>query len=122
MKISTKFFTGATVSLGLIIAILIGNTVVVQQIRQIIREKINESTETVKVVLAAENALKSEIIELKDAVLLKDEDATKIKSAKQFLELLNQLENLMPNEGLERFMDDESKYFSSGESLDANME
>jgi hypothetical protein len=27
-------------------------------------------------------------------------------------EFKRQLENLMPNEGVERFMDDESKYFS----------
>ncbi|MFN6570985.1 sensor histidine kinase [Dendronalium sp. ChiSLP03b] len=96
MKISTKFFTGATVSVGLIVAVLIGNTVVVQQIRQIIREKVNQSTETVKVALAAENALKSEIIELKDAVLLKSEDAGRVNSTKQFLDSLNQLEHLLP--------------------------
>ncbi|RCJ25163.1 PAS domain-containing sensor histidine kinase [Nostoc minutum NIES-26] len=96
MKISTKFFTGATVSVGLIVAVLIGNTVVVQQIRQIIREKVNQSTETVKVALAAENALKSEIIELKDAVLLKSEDPGRVNSTKQFLDSLNQLEHLLP--------------------------
>jgi len=97
MKISTKFFTGSVVSVGLIIAILVGNTVIVQQIKQTIREKSNQTTETLKVVLTAENALKSEIIELKDVVLLKSQDTGMVKSSKQFLDSLDKLESLMPN-------------------------
>ncbi|MEH1826558.1 MAG: ATP-binding protein [Nostoc sp.] len=97
MKISTKFFTGSVVSVGLIIAILVGNTVAVQQIKQTIREKSNQTTETLKVALTAENALKSEIIELKDVVLLKSQDAGMVKSSKQFLDSLDKLETLMPN-------------------------
>ncbi|MHC5861007.1 sensor histidine kinase [Nostoc sp.] len=97
MKISTKFFTGSVVSVGLIIAILVGNTVIVQQIKQTIREKSNQTTETLKVVLTAENALKSEIIELKDIVLLKSQDTGMVKSSKQFLDSLDKLETLMPN-------------------------
>ncbi|QLE39692.1 HAMP domain-containing protein [Nostoc sp. C052] len=97
MKISTKFFTGSVVSVGLIIAILVGNTVAVQQIKQTIREKSNQTTETLKVALTAENALKSEIIELKDVVLLKSQDAGMVKSSKQFLDCLDKLETLMPN-------------------------
>ncbi|MEH2112443.1 sensor histidine kinase [Nostoc sp.] len=97
MKISTKFFTGSVVSVGLIIAILVGNTVAVQQIKQTIREKSNQTTETLKVALTAENALKSEIIELKDVVLLKSQDTGMVKSSKQFLDCLDKLETLMPN-------------------------
>ncbi|WP_338421748.1 HAMP domain-containing protein [Nostoc flagelliforme] len=97
MKISTKFFTGSAVSVGLIIAILVGNTVAVQQIRQTIREKSNQTTETIKVALTAENALKSEIIELKDIVLLKSQDTEMLKYSKQFLDSLDKLERLMPD-------------------------
>ncbi|WP_375493830.1 sensor histidine kinase [uncultured Nostoc sp.] len=97
MKISTKFFTGSVVSVGLIIAILVGNTVAVQQIKLTIREKSNQTTETLKVALTAENALKSEIIELKDVVLLKSQDTRMVKSSKQFLDSLDKLETLMPN-------------------------
>ncbi|WP_445636888.1 histidine kinase [Nostoc sp. DSM 114161] len=97
MKISTKFFTGSVVSVGLIVAILVGNAVAVQQIKQTIREKSNRTTETIKVALTAENALKSEIIELKDIVLLKSPDTAMVNSSTQFLDSLNKLEKLMPN-------------------------
>jgi len=97
MKISTKFFTGSVVSVGLIVAILVGNAVAVQQIKQTIREKSNRTTETIKVALTAENALKSEIIELKDIVLLKSPDTAMINSSAQFLDSLKKLEKLMPN-------------------------
>lgn len=97
MKISTKFFTGSVVSVGLIVAILVGNAVAVQQIKQTIREKSNRTSETIKVALTAENALKSEIIELKDIVLLKSQDTAMINSSAQFLDSLNKLEKLMPN-------------------------
>ncbi|MDZ8241432.1 MAG: ATP-binding protein [Nostoc sp. ChiQUE01a] len=97
MKISTKFLTGSAVSVGLIIAILVGNAVAVQQIKQTIREKSNRTTETIKVALTAENALKSEIIELKDIVLLKSQDTAMVNSSIQFLDSLKQLEKLMPN-------------------------
>ncbi len=97
MKISTKFFTGSVVSIGLIVAILVGNTVAVQQIKQTIREKSNQTTETIKVALTAENALKSEIIELKDIVLLNSQNTKIIKSSKQFLDSLDKLERLMPD-------------------------
>lgn len=97
MKISTKFFTGSVVSVGLIIAILVGNTVAVQQIKQTIREKSNQTTETIKVALTAENALKSEIIELKDIVLLKSQNIEMVQSSKKFLDSLDKLERLMPD-------------------------
>ncbi|MBE8967374.1 HAMP domain-containing protein [Nostocales cyanobacterium LEGE 12452] len=97
MKISTKFFTGSSVSVGLIIAILVGNNVALQQIKQTIREKSNQTTETIKIALTAENALKSEIIELKDIVLLKSQDTRMVKSSKEFLDSLDKLEKLMPN-------------------------
>src|SRR5690242_14859372 len=97
MKISTKFFTGAAVSVGLIVAVLVGNIVVVQQIRQTIREKTNQSTETVKLALAVKNALKSEIIGLKDAVLLKTDNTEVIKFSTEFLDSLNELEKLLPD-------------------------
>ncbi|MFN6562083.1 MAG: sensor histidine kinase [Nostoc sp. ChiSLP01] len=97
MKISTKFFTGSVVSVGLIVAILVGNAVAVQQIKQTIREKSNRTTETIKVALTAENALKSEIIELKDIVLLKSPDTAMVNSSTQFLDSLSKLEKLMPN-------------------------
>ncbi|MEJ6483896.1 ATP-binding protein [Nostoc punctiforme UO1] len=97
MKISTKFFTGSVVSVGLIVALLVGNTVAVQQIKQTIREKSNQTTETLKVTLTAENALKSEIIELKDIVLLRTQDTGMVKSSKQFLDSLDKLERLMPD-------------------------
>ncbi|BAZ50566.1 integral membrane sensor signal transduction histidine kinase [Nostoc sp. NIES-4103] len=97
MKISTKFFTGAAVSVGLIVAVLVGNIVVVQQIRQTIREKTNQSTETVKLALAVKNALKSEIIGLKDAVLLRTDDTETIKFSTEFLDSLNRLEKLLPD-------------------------
>jgi signal transduction histidine kinase len=97
MKISTKFFTGSAVSVGLIVAILIGNTVAVQQIKQTIREKSNQTTECIKVALTAKNALKSEIIELKDIVLLKSQDTGMLNSSTEFINSLNKLESLMPN-------------------------
>ncbi|MDZ8085458.1 MAG: ATP-binding protein [Nostoc sp. DedQUE12b] len=97
MKISTKFFTGSSVSVGLIIAIIVGNNVAVQQIKQTIREKSNQTTETIRVALIAENALKSEIIELKDIILLKTQDTGKFKFSKEFLDSLDKLEKLMPN-------------------------
>ncbi|MBX9259098.1 HAMP domain-containing protein [Desmonostoc muscorum CCALA 125] len=97
MKISTKFFTGSAVSVGLIVAILVGNAVAVQQIKQTIREKSNRTTEIIQVALTAENALKSEIIELKDIVLLKSQDTAMLNSATEFLDSLKQLEKLMPN-------------------------
>ncbi|RCJ21667.1 PAS domain-containing sensor histidine kinase [Nostoc sp. ATCC 43529] len=97
MKISTKFFTGSAVSVGLIVAILVGNAVAVQQIKQTIREKSNRTTETIKIALTAENALKSEIIELKDIVLLKSPDTAMVNSSIQFIDSLNKLEKLMPN-------------------------
>ncbi|BAY74667.1 integral membrane sensor signal transduction histidine kinase [Nostoc linckia NIES-25] len=97
MKISTKFFTVSVVSVGLIVAILVGNAVAVQQIKQTIREKSNRTTETIKLALTAENALKSEIIELKDIVLLKSPDTAMVNSSTQFLDSLNKLEKLMPN-------------------------
>ncbi|MDZ8186285.1 MAG: ATP-binding protein [Nostoc sp. ChiSLP02] len=97
MKISTKFFTGATVSVGLIVAILVGNTVAVQQIKQTIREKSNQTTQTIKVALTAENALKSEIIQLKDIVLLKIRNTAIVNSSSEFIDSLNKLERLMPN-------------------------
>jgi signal transduction histidine kinase len=95
MKISTKFFTASAITLGFIIAILVGNTLLIQGIKQNIRDKSQRSTETIKVALEAEIALKAEIIELKDVVLLKT-DATEIeKSAKQFLQSLDRLEILL---------------------------
>lgn len=97
MKISTKFFTGSAVSVGLIVAILVGNAVAVQQIKQTIRDKSSRTTETVKVALTAENALKSEIIQLKDIVLIKSPDTAMVNSSAQFLDSLNKLEKLMPN-------------------------
>ncbi len=97
MKISTKFFTGSVVSVGLIVAILVGNTVAVQQIKQTIREKSDRTTETIKVALTAENALKSEIIELKDIVLLQSPENIITNSSIKFVDSLNQLEKLMPN-------------------------
>ncbi|MBC1240336.1 ATP-binding protein [Nostoc sp. 2RC] len=97
MKISTKFFTGSAVSVGLIVAILVGNTVAVQQIKQTIREKSDRTTETIKVALTAENALKSEIIELKDIVLFQSPENTITNSSIKFVDSLNQLEKLMPN-------------------------
>ncbi|MFN6518712.1 MAG: sensor histidine kinase [Nostoc sp. CreGUA01] len=97
MKISTKFFTGSAVSVGLIVAILVGNAVAVQQIKQTIREKSNRTADTIKVALTAENALKSEIIELKDIVLLKSQDTAMVNSSTKFIDSLNQLEKLMPN-------------------------
>lgn len=97
MKISTKFLTGSTISVGLIVAILIGNTVVVQQIRQNVREKSYQTTQTIKAVLETNNTLKSEIIALKDIVLFKTKSTrTEILHA-EFLDSLNQVEQLMPN-------------------------
>ncbi|ABA23904.1 Periplasmic Sensor Signal Transduction Histidine Kinase [Trichormus variabilis ATCC 29413] len=97
MKISTKLLTGSTISVGLVVAILIGNTVVVQQIRQNVREKSYQTTQTIKAVLETNNTLKSEIIVLKDIVLFKTKStSTEILHA-EFLDSLNQVEQLMPN-------------------------
>jgi signal transduction histidine kinase len=97
MNISTKFFTGSAISVGLITAILIGNTVVVNQIKQIVREKNIQTTETIKASLEAEIDLKSEIIALKDFVLAKNSESEMQHSQTQFLESLDKLEYLMPN-------------------------
>ncbi|MBD2449372.1 HAMP domain-containing protein [Nostoc sp. FACHB-152] len=97
MKISTKFFTASVITLGCIIAILVGNTLLIQGIKQNIRDKSQRSTETVKVALEAENALKSQIIELKDVLLLKTDTTPIEKSSTQFLQSLDRLENLLQN-------------------------
>jgi signal transduction histidine kinase len=95
MKISTKFFTASAITVGFITAILVGNTLLIQEIKQNIRNKSQRSTETVKVALEAEIALKTEIIELKDVVLLKTDAKEIEKSATQFLKSLDRLENLL---------------------------
>ena len=69
MNISTKFFTSAALLSELSQAILVGNTVVVQQIKNTAQERSESAIETIKAALEAENALKSEIIVLKDIVL-----------------------------------------------------
>ncbi|MBD2343851.1 sensor histidine kinase [Anabaena subtropica] len=97
MKISTKFLTGSTISVGLIVAILIGNTVVVQQIKRTVRYKSYETAQTIKAVLEADNALKSEIIALKDIVLFKSDNTQIELFHKNFIQSLNQVEQLMPN-------------------------
>ncbi len=96
MKISTKFLTASSVFVGLITTILIANTVIVQQMKQTIRKKSNQTTQTVQAALEAENALKDEISALKDVVLLKSENTEISKSQTHFLESLNKLEGLMP--------------------------
>jgi signal transduction histidine kinase len=97
MKISTKFFTASAVILGAIIAIIVGNTILIQQVKQNISAKSQRSTDTVKVALEADNALKSEVIALKDVILLKT-DATNIeKFSTKFLQSLDKLENLLQN-------------------------
>ncbi|MBD2252380.1 ATP-binding protein [Nostoc parmelioides] len=97
MKISTKFLTGSTISVGLIVAILIGNTVVVQQIRQNVREKSYQTTQTIKAVLETKNTLNAEIIVLKDIVLFKTKNTSTEILHNEFLDSLNQVEQLMPN-------------------------
>nr|WP_329608407.1 HAMP domain-containing protein [Nostoc sp. CMAA1605] len=97
MKISTKLLTSSAVSVGLVVAILIGNTVVVQQIKETVREKSNGTAETIKAALAADNALKSEIITLKDFVLFQKQNAEIEKSHAEFIQALDELERLMPN-------------------------
>ncbi|QLE54410.1 sensor histidine kinase [Nostoc sp. TCL26-01] len=97
MKISTKFFTGSAISVGLVVAILIGNTVVVQQIKETVREKSYESTETIKTILEADNSLKSEIIALKDIVLFKKNTQELELFHTQFIASLNKLDKLLPN-------------------------
>ncbi|AUT03506.1 PAS domain-containing sensor histidine kinase [Nostoc sp. CENA543] len=97
MKISTKLLTSSAVSVGLVVAILIGNTVVVQQIKETVREKSNGTAETIKAALAADNALKSEIITLKDFVLFQNQNAEIEKSHAEFIQALDELERLMPN-------------------------
>ncbi|WP_066383354.1 sensor histidine kinase [Anabaena sp. CA = ATCC 33047] len=97
MKIYTKLLTSAAVSVGLVIAILMGNMIVVQQIKRTILDKSYESTKTLKAAVQADNALKSEILLLKNAVLLQNQEQD-IKNARhQFIESLNQLESFMPN-------------------------
>ncbi|MEA5621707.1 ATP-binding protein [Nostoc sp. UHCC 0251] len=97
MKISTKYFTASAITFGFIIAILVGNTILIQHVKENIREKSKRSAETVKVALEAENALKSEIIKLKDVVLLKTELTDIEKSSTQFIQFLDRLEILLQN-------------------------
>ncbi|MBW4428854.1 MAG: HAMP domain-containing protein [Nostoc desertorum CM1-VF14] len=97
MKISTKYFTASAITVGFIIAILVGNTILIQQVKQNIRKKSERSAETVKVALQAENALKSEIIKLKDVVLLKAELTDIEKSSTKFIKFLDRLEILLQN-------------------------
>lgn len=98
MNISTKFLTSSAAFVGLIGAILIGNIVVVQQIRRTVHYKSNQTTETIKVALEAENTLKSEIITLKDIVLFNSRESELDMFQAQFLKSLDKLENLMPDE------------------------
>ncbi|MBD2384330.1 sensor histidine kinase [Cylindrospermum sp. FACHB-282] len=97
MKISTKFFTGSAIFVGLIVAILVGNNLVFQQIKQIVIDKSKQSTETIKASLEAENALKSEIIALKDIVLFNTKKSELNQFQAQFLESLDKLEILIPD-------------------------
>lgn len=97
MKISTKLLTSSAVSVGLVVAILIGNTVVVQQIKQTVREKSYDTADTIKAALEADNALKSEIITLKDFVLFQNQNAEIEQSHKNFINSLDRLEHLMPD-------------------------
>ncbi|AFZ23011.1 PAS domain S-box [Cylindrospermum stagnale PCC 7417] len=97
MKISTKFFTGSAVFVGLIAAILVGNTLVFQQIKQTAIDKNKQSTATIKASLEAENALKSEIIALKDVVLFNGDNSEMNQFKTQFMESLDELEILIPD-------------------------
>jgi signal transduction histidine kinase len=97
MKISTKFFTASAVILVSIIAIIVGNTILIQHIKQNISAKSQRSIETLKVALEAENALKTEIIELKDVVLLKTDTQNTKSSSQQFLQYLDSLDKLLQN-------------------------
>ncbi|WP_414578305.1 sensor histidine kinase [Anabaena sp. CCY 9402-a] len=97
MKISTKLLTSSAVSVGLVVAILIGNTVVVQQIKQTVREKSYDTAETIKAALEADNALKSEIIILKDFVLFQNQNTEIEQSHAEFINSLDELERLMPD-------------------------
>jgi signal transduction histidine kinase len=97
MKISTKLLTSSAVSVGLVVAILIGNTVVVQQIKQTVRDKSYDTAETIKATLEADNALKSEVIILKDFVLFQNQNAEIEQSHAAFIKSLNDLERLMPD-------------------------
>ncbi|MEA5581953.1 ATP-binding protein [Nodularia harveyana UHCC-0300] len=95
MKISTKFLIASALTVGFIVAIMFGKTMLTQQIRQNIRDKSQKSAEIVKVALEAENALKRQIIGLKDVILLQTEDTDIEKSEKTFIKSLDRLENLL---------------------------
>ncbi|HIK03495.1 MAG TPA: HAMP domain-containing protein [Trichormus sp. M33_DOE_039] len=97
MKISTKLLTSSAISVGLVVAILIGNTVVVQQIKQTVGKKSDETARTIKAALAADNALKSEILTLKDFVLFQNQNAEIETSHKEFIKALDELKISMPS-------------------------
>ncbi len=98
MNISTKFFTSSATFIGLITAIIIGNTFVVQQTRQTIHNKSKQATETIKIALEAENALESEIILLKDIVLFNSQDVEINSNETEFIQSLDKLDKLMDND------------------------
>jgi signal transduction histidine kinase len=98
MNISKKFLASAVVLLGIVTAILIGNAVVVQRIKNAAQERSDLTMDTIKAALEAENTLKSEIISLKDIVLF-DNKQSKVKDLQnQFLDSLNKLTVFMPDD------------------------
>jgi len=98
MNISKKFLSSAALLLGIVTAILIGNAVVVQQIKNTAQERSDIAIDTIKAALEAENTLKTEIILLKDIVLFERKKSEIEKFQNQFLNSLNTLAIYMPDD------------------------
>jgi signal transduction histidine kinase len=98
MNISKKFLASATLLLGIVTVILIGNVVVVQRIKNTAQQRSDLTTDTIKAALEAENTLKSEVILLKDLLLLNTQKPDIEIFQHRFLDSLDKLAVLMDND------------------------
>ncbi len=96
MKISTKFICSSAVVTGLIAVVLGGSTVLQNQADESIHRQIEQGNRIIEVALKSEADLKAEINELKDRVLLKNQNSDIENHQTKFLANLNELERLSP--------------------------
>jgi nitrate/nitrite-specific signal transduction histidine kinase len=97
MKISQKFLISVVVVTGIFTGVFLVNTKIVQRIRDFTIKQRQESTESIKEALTAENALKSEISLFKDIILFKHQDSQIQYFQNKFLASLIRLENFRHN-------------------------
>ncbi|MFM7405974.1 MAG: hypothetical protein ACKO3K_04725 [Cuspidothrix sp.] len=99
MNISKKFLISAVLLLGILTGILIANAVIVHRIKNAAQDKNNITLDSIKAAIQAENALKLEIISLKDRVLFFNNQKSRLNTYQSpFVDSLKKLEIFMPND------------------------